>query len=168
MSLLSAKGSILPTTVPAPAMDTQALKCWVMWNTSGPSSFRELGWGSSPGTPSPSLHPQVPEWRHPLIPAAPWKELEFPLLAQTSHHEVWGLGQEHLWCGDRKLPHARAVGCDEGDSLCQPLWETLLPLSHCSTLPFRVSASSAHFLSSWRGMYREFGVFQEWGCVYSV
>lgn len=63
----------------------------------GPSSFRELSWGSSHRAPSPFLHPQLPEWRHPLVPAAPWKELAFPQLAQTSHPEAWGLGQEHLW-----------------------------------------------------------------------
>lgn len=62
-----------------------------------------------------------------------------------------------MGCGDRKLPHARAVGCDEGESVCQPLWDAVLPLSHCSTLPCHVSASSAHFVSSWRGMYQEFG-----------
>lgn len=128
----------------------------------------ELGWGSSHRAASLRLHPQPPEWRHPLIPAAPWKELGFPLLAQTSHPEVWDLGWDHLWCGDRKLPHVRAVGCDEGESLCQPLWETVLPPSRCSTLPFHVSASSIPFLRLWRGMHQEFGVFQECGYVYSV
>lgn len=70
------------------------------------------------------------------------------------------MGWEHPWCGDRKLSLARAAGCDEGESLCQSLWETVLPLSHCSALPFHVSASSTHSLSGMGNAPRVWGYFR--------
>lgn len=69
------RGSVLPTTVLALAMDTQTLKCWIMWKKRGPSSFRELGWGSSHGVLHPPCTHSSPSGDIPrflLLPGRSW------------------------------------------------------------------------------------------------
>ena len=70
------------------------------------------------------------------------------------------LGHKHLSRGGRKLPRARPVGCDEGESFCQHLWETCqpvllppFPLLDSYRLCFSFLLLISFVLGLWRGMY---------------